>query len=119
MHLEHFTLPRLLARRFSYARATHPVRALQRGALNRAAESLAAAQRIAPKLKRGRPLVQRLHDNSRVLTEAYRTIVKATHALQSISPGAEWLLDNFHVVDEQVREIRGNLPPGFSGNFQS
>jgi cyclic beta-1,2-glucan synthetase len=81
--------------------------------LEQHAESLAAAQRIAPKLKRGRPLVQRLHDNNRALTEVYRAIVKATYALQSITPGAEWLLDNFHVVDEQVREIRENLPPGF------
>jgi cyclic beta-1,2-glucan synthetase len=81
--------------------------------LEQHAESLAAAQRIAPKLKRGRPLVERLRDNSRVLTEAYRAIVKATHARESITPAAEWLLDNFHVVDEQVREIRENLPPGF------
>ena len=81
--------------------------------LEQHAESLATAQRIAPKLKLGRPLVQRLHDNSRVLTEAYRAIVKTTYAHQPITPGAEWLLDNFHVVDEQVREIRENLPPGF------
>ena len=81
--------------------------------LEQHAESLAAAQRITPKPGRGRPLVQRLHDNSRVLTEAYRAIVKATYARQSITPAEEWLLDNFHVVDEQVREIRNDLPPGF------
>ena len=43
----------------------------------------------------------------------YRAIVKATYAHQSITPAAEWLLDNFHVVDEQIREIRDDLPPGF------
>src|SRR6185437_12902478 len=25
----------------------------------------------------------------------------------------EWLLDNFHIVDEQIREIKNDLPPGY------
>ena len=64
--------------------------------LEQHAETLAAAQRITPKLTRGRPLVRRLHDNARVLTDTYRTLVGATHANQPITPAAEWLLDNFH-----------------------
>ncbi len=31
----------------------------------------------------------------------------------TITPAADWLIDNFHVVEEQVREIRIDLPPGF------
>ena len=77
------------------------------------AKSLAKAQRIDPKLKMGRSLAPRLHDNTRVLTETYRAIVRANHAHQPITPAAEWLLDNFHVVDEQIREITNDLPPGF------
>src|SRR5439155_15532239 len=30
-----------------------------------------------------------------------------------ISPAAEWLVDNFHIVEEQVREIREDLPRGY------
>ncbi len=30
-----------------------------------------------------------------------------------ISPAAEWLVDNFHIVEEQVREIREDLPFGY------
>ena len=30
-----------------------------------------------------------------------------------MSPAAEWLLDNFHVVEEQIREIKTDLPPRF------
>ena len=30
-----------------------------------------------------------------------------------ITPAAEWLVDNFFVVDEQLREIRDDLPVGF------
>ncbi len=81
--------------------------------LEQHAQSLATAQRIEDKPTRGRSLVRRLHDNTQVLIETYRAIVKATHAQQSITPAAEWLLDNFHVVDEQIREIKKDLPPGF------
>ena len=81
--------------------------------LEQHAESLAKAQRVAPKAKAGRRLTPRLYDNTKVLTETYRAIVRATNARQPITPAAEWLLDNFHVVDEQIREIKDDLPPGF------
>ncbi len=85
--------------------------------LEQHAESLAVAQRIDPKLKTGRRLAPRLYDNTRVLTECYRVIVRATAAHQPITPAAEWLLDNFHIVDEQIREIKDDLPPGFYRNL--
>ncbi len=71
------------------------------------------AQHVAPKLRRGRTLSPRLYDNTKVLTGTYRAIVRATYAHQPITPAAEWLLDNFHVVDEQIREIKHDLPPGY------
>ncbi|HEX4533881.1 MAG TPA: glucoamylase family protein [Rhizomicrobium sp.] len=81
--------------------------------LEQHAASLAAAQRVSSGPRRGRPLASRLHENAAILAEAHRAIVHATHAQQPITPAAEWLLDNFHVVDEQVREIKDDLPPGF------
>ncbi|MEO6946169.1 MAG: glycosyl transferase, partial [Nitrobacter sp.] len=81
--------------------------------LEQHATSLAAAQHIAADPKRGRPLAKRLYDNSKVLTETYRTIALATSARQPITPAAEWLLDNFHIVDEQIGDIKRDLPPGF------
>ena len=30
-----------------------------------------------------------------------------------MTPAAEWLLDNYHLVEEQIREIRDDLPPGY------
>ena len=30
-----------------------------------------------------------------------------------ITPAAEWLVDNFHIAEEQIREIRDDLPPGY------
>jgi cyclic beta-1,2-glucan synthetase len=76
------------------------------------AESLAAAQ-VVSESTRGRPLTPRVLDNGRVLLQCYRTIALAIRRKQSITPAAEWLVDNFHVVDEQIREIRDDLPAGF------
>ena len=39
--------------------------------------------------------------------------MKRRAPIRPITPAAEWLLDNFHVVDEQIREIKDDLPPGF------
>ena len=31
----------------------------------------------------------------------------------AITPAAEWLVDNYHIVDEQLREIHDDLPSGY------
>ena len=81
--------------------------------LEQHAESLAAAQQILTRSSRGRRLLARVEDNGRVLRESYRVIANAIRQERAITPAAEWLVDNFHVVDEQLREIRDDLPPGF------
>ncbi|HTT98999.1 MAG TPA: glucoamylase family protein [Rhizomicrobium sp.] len=83
--------------------------------LEQHADSLAKAQHVVSgrRKSKGRPIAPRLHDNSKVLRETYRAIVVAARAGQPVSPAAEWLLDNFHVVDEQIRDIENDLPPGF------
>jgi cyclic beta-1,2-glucan synthetase len=75
--------------------------------------SLAAAQPVSAKRLRGRSLTARLGENARVLLSAYRDIASAVHAGRPITPAAEWLLDNYHVIEEQIREIRVDLPAGF------
>jgi len=81
--------------------------------LEQHAESLAAAQRVTNGPRAGRQLIQRLRDNGRVLEAAYRMIAKAVREERAITPAAEWLLDNFYVAQEQIREIREDLPRGF------
>src|SRR2546427_3839585 len=81
--------------------------------LEQHAESLAAAQPVLGESGRGRSLLPRVQDNGRVLREGYREIAKAIREERAITPAAEWLVDNFHIVDEQLREIRDDLPPGF------
>src|SRR5206468_4916141 len=77
------------------------------------ARSLAAAQPIASKRTRGLPLASRLADNEAVLLAVYRTISKTVQERRAITPAAEWLIDNYHVVERQIREVRNDLPPGY------
>lgn len=81
--------------------------------LEQHAQSLAASQPVHAALTAGKSLVVRLRDNERVLLEAYRSIAAAVDAGRTITPAAEWLLDNFHLVEQQVREVRTDLPSGY------
>lgn len=81
--------------------------------LEQHAESLARAQAVRAGTSRGRSLSRRLSDNGRVLLVAYRAIGAAIREERAITPAAEWLVDNFHVVEEQIREVRDDLPRGF------
>jgi cyclic beta-1,2-glucan synthetase len=81
--------------------------------LEQHAAGLAASQRVRPGERRGRQLAARVGDNGRVLLASYRAIAEAMRDERAITPAAEWLVDNFHLVEEQVREIREDLPPGF------
>src|ERR1700736_4306306 len=81
--------------------------------LEQHAESLAAAQAITLEPVPGRPLLPRVLENGRVLLDCYRAIARAIQGEQTITPAAEWLVDNFYIVEEQLREIRDDLPPGF------
>lgn len=81
--------------------------------LEQHAESLAAAQPVTTRPPTVLPLHTRLDDNAKVLLAAYRSSAIALESGRTIVPAAEWLLDNYHIVEEQVREIRDGLPVGF------
>ena len=81
--------------------------------LEQHAESLAAAQEVSETPDEGEPLLTRVAENGRVLLDYYRLTAQVVSLEQSITPAAEWLVDNFYIVEEQIREIRDDLPPGF------
>ncbi len=81
--------------------------------LEQYAHPLAASHVIAPKPRRSAPVLERLRRNGEALRRAHDIISAAAAAGEPISPAAEWLVDNFHIVEEQLREIREDLPPGF------
>lgn len=76
------------------------------------ARSLARSQPITD-IRKGRKLSGRLADNATELFDAYLFIAKSIDAGQAITPAAEWLVDNYHLVEMQIREVRSDLPPEY------
>ena len=79
--------------------------------LEERARALAAGFTLSRNPRRGPPrLLRRLSDDTRVLRDAYRILAGDVRHGEPIAPAAEWLLDNFHLVEGEIREIRHHLP---------
>ena len=59
-------------------------------------------------------LLTRLTENEAVLIEACNLLTAAVKANRRIAPAGEWLLDNFYLIEEQVRTAKRHLPKGYS-----
>ncbi len=59
-------------------------------------------------------LLRRLADNEQILTETCRLLTARVETKGRISPAGEWLLDNFYLIEEQIRTARRHLPIGYS-----
>ncbi len=81
--------------------------------LERHAKLIAATHQLAVGRMRDL-LLPRLDENERVLIETYDLVATAADDNRRIEPAAEWLLDNFYLIEEQIRAIRRLLPPSYS-----
>jgi len=59
-------------------------------------------------------LLSRLAANEGVLGETCKQLTEAVAASHRMTPAGEWLLDNFYLVEEQIRTTRRHLPRGYS-----
>jgi cyclic beta-1,2-glucan synthetase len=81
--------------------------------LEQHARSLAAAQPVTVGRTRDGRLADRLADNAAFLLQANCALAKSAEDGHHATPAAEWLADNYHLVDMQIREIGIDLPPSF------
>ncbi len=81
--------------------------------LEQHAAALATAQELAPDNSSSISLHTRLADNAAVLNGAYKTLIAEMRSAHAVTPAAEWLVDNYYVVDEHIRAIRRDLPAGY------
>jgi cyclic beta-1,2-glucan synthetase len=72
--------------------------------------SLGQAHEVCVKAPRRTTFFPRIRDNIRVLREAHAYIGLQEVSGNHVSPAGEWLLDNFHVVLAQIKEIHDGLP---------
>ena len=59
-------------------------------------------------------LLARLAENEIVLGEACRLMTQSVKEGRQVTPAAEWLLDNFYLIEEQIRTAKRHLPKGYS-----
>ena len=76
-------------------------------------KTLAGTHRLGPMGIRDH-LLTRLAKNERILTGACGFLTSAVNANRRIAPAGEWLLDNFYLIEEQIRTAKRHLPKGYS-----
>ena len=59
-------------------------------------------------------LLTRLAENEGLLIGVQNLLTEAVRANHRITPAGEWLLDNFYLIEEQIRTARRHLPKGYS-----
>ncbi|MFZ6814789.1 GH36-type glycosyl hydrolase domain-containing protein [Undibacterium sp. Rencai35W] len=59
-------------------------------------------------------LLPRLAANEEALIDACAALTAALRENRQITPAAEWLLDNFYLIEEQIRIAKQHLPKGYS-----
>ena len=72
--------------------------------------SLAATHRAGRSRNFASTFFPRLRSNVHALREAHRYIGVQAKSGYDISPAAEWLLDNFHLIEAQLKEVNEGLP---------
>ena len=84
------------------------------GQLERHARTMAGWHEVAPAPGRGADrLLARLDDNELVFSDAYALITEALRRGRQITPAAEWFIDNYHLIEEQIRTARRHLPRAY------
>jgi len=80
--------------------------------LARHARALAAEHRLATRLSPN-PLLARLDANEQGLRAFNRATIEVDPS-RRVTPAAEWLLDNFYLIEEQIQLARRHLPRGYN-----
>lgn len=81
--------------------------------LERHARDLAAEHQVGRAFHLVEPLGRSLDDSERRLRAGRAVLARSGQPPGRVTPAATWLLDNAHVVSEQLREIRQDLPTSY------
>jgi cellobiose phosphorylase len=76
-------------------------------------KNLAASHKLSPGPASDQ-LLKRLTEDEDVLLGVRKLLTEAVASNRRITPAGEWLLDNFYLVEEQIRTAKRHLPKGYS-----
>jgi cyclic beta-1,2-glucan synthetase len=63
--------------------------------------------------RRGETLLHDLKRSESIIQQVSETLSEYNKLEQSLTPSAEWLLDNAYIIEAHIRDVRRNLPKGF------
>jgi len=87
--------------------------------LKESAENLAEIHSVSKSSKKIQPVKPILEDSKKVLINAYRILSGLAKQNQDLSPAAEWLIDNFYIIQEQIVQVQVDFPRQFQRNLPS
>ncbi len=76
-------------------------------------KALAASHRLGATTAADR-LLTRLADNEQVLVDVCHRLTSVATEKRRITPASDWLLDNFYLIEEEIRTSKRHLPKGYS-----
>ena len=85
--------------------------------LKKDARELSRRHEISGKKREVHPVKPILLQDKEILTHAYRILARSAKENREISPAAEWLIDNFYIIQEQIVQIETDFPIGFQRNI--
>jgi len=59
-------------------------------------------------------LLKRLAENENILKQVHANLTESLKENKRIAPAAEWLLDNFYLIEEHIYTAKKHLPKGYS-----
>ena len=98
-----------------YANDELPLRAelLSADQMEQHGKVLAGTHQLMPEYPRDL-LLTRLSDNERLLLEVHNLLTGDVKENRRIAPAGDWLLDNFYLIEEQIRTAKRHLPKDYS-----
>ena len=73
-----------------------------------------AGSHVVSAARNAEQLLSRLAENEDVLIAAHALLAQTIKENRRITPAGEWLLDNFYLIEEQIRTARRHFPKGYS-----
>ncbi len=114
-------LPSLLlpvAQLFSRLTIPFPITTVRRESLSASelrvqGADLATTHRVRSVFDRGIDVIPHFKDSTKRIRDAYFLFSGASRGKKTLPPGIDWLLDNYHIIQQVQRDLKVDLSPGF------
>ena len=84
--------------------------------MDRFGKTLATNHKLSTKTGKEH-LLRRLADNEIILQEVRKLLTDSIKRKDQITPAGEWLIDNFYLIEENIRNAKKHFPKGYSKNL--